>query len=383
MIFVNQSIGNLSNDILENFIENNESILVFTGRNIETKIKSDKIKYFYGAEYNRRNNFTRLASWFFFTGQCFIFLLKNRNKEKEIFLVSNPPLLYFLIIFFRKYTFYLLVYDLYPDILKIKFKKDYLGVIKIWSVLNKIVFKKASLIFTIGDNMKKSISNYVSIDRILVVNNWAQLLTNFNFNEIEKLDKIHNYLSNKFIFIYSGNMGATHNFDVVKSLMLDLNDNPEIIFLFVGGGSKFNEMNIFVTNNGLKNAFFMQKLPSDEFDYILYKSSLGIVTLEKAVENFSVPSKTFSYLSHGLPILNFSSKFSEITEIVNRHNIGINFDVNDYQTCLEGLKNFIANKHNLSVISETAYQVSEKYFSPKNAENYLVSIKKYRNAFEF
>ena len=111
MIFVNQSIGNLSNDILENFIENNESILVFTGRNIEIKLKSDKIKYFYGAEYNRRNIFTRIASWLSFTVHFFFFLLKNANKEKEIFLVSNPPLLFFLIIFFRKNVFFLLVYD--------------------------------------------------------------------------------------------------------------------------------------------------------------------------------------------------------------------------------------------------------------------------------
>jgi hypothetical protein len=382
MIFVNQSIGNLSNDILENFIENNESILVFTGRNIEIKLKSDKIKYFYGAEYNRRNIFTRIASWLSFTVHFFFFLLKNANKEKEIFLVSNPPLLFFLIIFFRKNVFFLLVYDLYPDIFKIKFKKDYFGLIKIWTVLNKIIFKKAALIFTIGDNMKKSISNYVSIEKIIVVNSWSQLSTKSISHESEKFDKAYKYLSNKFIFIYSGNMGATHNFDVVKSLMLDLNNNVEIFFLFVGSGFKFKEIQVFAIKNSLKNAIFLSKLPSDEFDYILHKSSLGIVTLEKAMENFSFPSKTFSYLSHGLPILNFSSKSSEISTLVNKYQIGMNFDVDDYNNSLEILKNLVVNKYNLSVISKTAYQVSEKHFSPNNAKIYLVTIKNYRNSFQ-
>lgn len=379
MIFVNQSIGNLTNDILEDFIENKESVIVFTGKNIETQLKSGKLNYFYGAEYNRKNNFTRLVSWIYFTIQAFFFVFKNRDKEKEIFLVSNPPLIFFLVLFFRKHIFYILVYDLYPEILKIKIKNDYFGIIKTWSFLNKIVFKKTALIFTIGDNMKMSISNYVSIDKIQAVNNWSHLVTKLICIKSEEFDKIYSYLSNKFIFIYSGNMGATHDFEGVKALMLDLNDNGEVVFLFVGGGSKYKELQLFAAKNRLINAIFLPKLPPDEFDYILHKSSLGIVTLEKEIENYSIPSKTFSYLSHGLPLINFSSNYSEITSLVNKFQIGINFDINDYNTRLQILKNLMSNEQNLSILKSNAYQISEEHFSPKNARSYLFNIKNYRN----
>jgi glycosyltransferase involved in cell wall biosynthesis len=174
-------------------------------------------------------------------------------------------------------------------------------------------------------------------------------------------------------------MGATHDFEGVKALMLDLHDNAEVVFLFVGGGSKYKELQLFATKNSLINVIFLPKLPPDEFDYILHKSSLGIVTLEKLMENYSIPSKTFSYLSHGLPLINFSSNFSEITSLVNKYQIGINFDINDYNTSLQSLKKLLENEQNLSILKLNAYQISEKHFSPKNARSYLFKIKNYRN----
>ena len=174
-------------------------------------------------------------------------------------------------------------------------------------------------------------------------------------------------------------MGATHNFDAVKAIMLEFKDNGEIVFLFVGGGSKYKEMQLFAINNSIVNAYFFPKLPIVEFDYILHKSSLGIVTLEKEMENFSIPSKTFSYLSHGLPLVNFSSEFSEITSLINKYHIVINFDINDYNTRMQALKSLIANEQILSNFKLNAFKISEEYFSPKNAKSYLIYIKNYRN----
>ena len=201
MIIINQSISDLTNDIIIDFARNNNNVIVFTGNDIEDLIIEKNVQYFYGYRYNKRNNLSRLSSWIIFTFQAFFFLLKKRKESKEILLISNPPLLYFLVLLFKKNIFYLLVYDLYPDIIKIKVKYDFFGIIKIWTFFNKSIFDKSRLIFTIGEKMKLSIANYTDVNKISVINNWSKLYISNTKNENQLFEEQYNFLANKFIFI--------------------------------------------------------------------------------------------------------------------------------------------------------------------------------------
>ena len=69
MIVVNQSIGELTNDIINDFANNHEEVTVFTGNDTEFLTSVNNVKYFYGTNYNKKNNLTRLLSWFYFSIQ--------------------------------------------------------------------------------------------------------------------------------------------------------------------------------------------------------------------------------------------------------------------------------------------------------------------------
>jgi hypothetical protein len=62
MIFINQSVGFLQNDIIESFIDDNNKIL-FCGKNIKTLPKNCKIVYSFS--YNKKNIFTRFSTFCF------------------------------------------------------------------------------------------------------------------------------------------------------------------------------------------------------------------------------------------------------------------------------------------------------------------------------
>lgn len=381
MIFVNQSIGDLSNDILEDFIKNNESVIVFTGRNIETQLSSDKIKYFFGVSYNKKNFFLRFYSWLLFSLQTLFFLFFHKKQHTDIFLVSNPPLIFFFTPLFKKNNFYLLVYDLYPDILKIRYKRDLFYLIALWSYLNKHIFQSSKIIFTIGESMKNAISNYTKPDKIHIINNWHSIDDSVKSDKVlyQNYLKKYDFLCHKTIFVYSGNMGETHDFSGIKSLIKNYNSTRDISFLFIGSGAKKSDLEQFKINNHLNNMYLLDRLEISEFNFVMNICHFGIVALDESMANFSVPSKTFSYLAYKLPLLNFSTKTSEVYKLIEKFQVGINFDTNIF---LEGkikIDNLIKNKIAYNELKNNAFSISQDLFSKSNAEIYLKIIRSYSN----
>jgi colanic acid biosynthesis glycosyl transferase WcaI len=379
MIFVNQSIGDLSNDILEDFIKNNEPVIVFTGRNIETQLCSDNIKYIFGISYNKKSFFLRFYTWLLFSIQTLIFLLINKKQHKDIFLVSNPPFIFFFTPLFKNHNLYLLVYDLYPDILKIKFKSDPFYLIALWTNLNKHIFRCSKIIFTIGESMKIAISKYTEPHKIHIINNWSSL------DDTIKLDKIlyqkylekYNYLLQKTIFVYSGNMGETHDFSGIQSLIKNYSSRQDVCFLFIGSGAKKSNLEYFKINNHIDNMFFLNRLETSEFNFVMNLCHFGIVALDESMANYSVPSKTFSYLGYKLPLLNFSTQTSEVYTLIEKYQVGINFNINNFIDGKIELDNFIENKIAYNELKNKTFYISQNLFSKSNAELYLKIIRSY------
>lgn len=377
MIFVNQSIGDLSNDILEDFIKNNESVIVFTGRNIETQLKSDKIKYFFGVSYNKKSFFLRFYTWLLFSIQTLYFLTLNKKQYKDIFLVSNPPFIFFFTPLFKNHNFYLLVYDLYPDILKIKFKRDPFYLIALWSNLNKHIFRCSKIIFTIGESMKSAISKYTEAHKIHVINNWSSLDDTIKLDKVLYKDylKKYDFLSHKTIFVYSGNMGETHDFSGIQNLIKYYISRQDVCFLFIGSGAKKSHLEHFKINHHLDNMYILNRLETSEFNFVMNLCHFGIVALDESMANYSVPSKTFSYLGYKLPLLNFSTKTSEVYKIIEKHQIGVNFNTKRFLEGKAVLDNLIQNKIAYDDLKNNAFNISQDLFSKSNAKLYFLAIR--------
>jgi glycosyltransferase involved in cell wall biosynthesis len=373
VIFVNQSLGYLSTDTIRHFLDNNEDVLVIAGSDLDLDLDSKKLRIIKCCKYNRKNTFSRLFSWITFSFQTIYYINKFSKYHKEVFLVSNPPLLFFIPLLFKRQSYYLLIYDLYPDIFKINLNSRAYKLFSFWERLNKKVFAQAKLVFTIGQNMKTAVSTYVSEDKISVVYNWANQQT---VSVVEKDDEvIFSELKNKFIITYSGNMGATHNFYIIcEFIELFQKFDSNVCFVFAGSGEKLKVIQNFVEDKKLSNVYFYSKLPFATFTSLLRLSNMGVVTLDEAIEYYSVPSKTATYLNEGLPILNFSSKNSEVHAIVENYKIGVNVIPNDLDSTCKEITKLIANVKLYTNFRENAFLFSKNMFSSFNSKKYYELI---------
>lgn len=370
MILANQSSGSLMLDIVNEFARSGkyERTMLFAGEiNIRPTVPDESVIIKKTIKYNRKNTLTRFFTWFIAFFHLLV-LLVFKNKKHEIFLVSNPPLNVF-IPFFVRNDFSLLIYDVYPDtfVAQRVFSKNSF-IVKQWEKANQRVFSKALQVFTISNDMKAVLTKYVASEKIQVVYNWIHPIK-FVPKEQNSFLEQHG-LTDKFIVLYSGNMGVTHDLDVMVDVANILKNQKDIMFVFIGEGGKKKTIMQKIEKFGLKNCIVLPYQPNEMLSQTMGSASLGIVTLDSGSASLSIPSKTNRFLALGVPTLCIANKNVELSTIIEKNEVGKSFQKN----ALDKMANFIlALNKDIDLqhkYKENALKLS-KNFSPENAELFL------------
>ncbi len=85
------------------------------------------------------------------------------------------------------------------------------------------------------DMQERCIENGVLRERIRVIPNWSDVENLYPIKEGNAFRREHQ-LDDKFVVMYSGNMGVPHLLEPVLDAAERLKNEPDIEFLFVGGG---------------------------------------------------------------------------------------------------------------------------------------------------
>lgn len=381
LIFINQSVGYLNIDIINSFAKDFTCELV-TGKvhPLSTPLdRSVKVKRF--VTYNRSTSVKRVVTWLLFTLQTFFYLLLHPRTTK-LFIVTNPPfapIVGWAYSIVRQQKFYLLIYDVYPDALTqmgVVNKKSLIN--KIWASLNKRVFKRASVIFTLSEGMARLVKSYARLDNLYIIPNW----TDNKF--IQPLAKEENpfarqrQLQNKFTVMYSGNMGATHAVEKIASLAASLKYDDGFHFIAIGEGAKKGLLTEAKQNLGLDNFTLLTYQPPEVLPYSLAVADVGIVTLSQGAEDLSVPSKTYNLLAAGCVLLVIASPIAELSYLVKSQDCGASFEATEDDKMKDWLLFLKANPNEVERLKKNARKASN-LFTSSNAELYKKIILEYDN----
>jgi glycosyltransferase involved in cell wall biosynthesis len=369
IVFINQATGYLTIDIINAFADEFECVALIAGSiRVQDIELNKKVKWTRIARYNRGNPAKKLLSWLWATIQIF-FLLLFRFRHYEVFYITIPPTAYLLSLLLPN-KFSILVFDIYPESLKIYNIKDSSWIFRLWAKWNRGLFKKAHRIFTIGDGMKNILANYVNHEKILVINNWSGLI------EIKPIPKDSNpfikaqSLSGKFIIEYSGNIGYTHNIETLLEVAEKFKDDPQVVFLIIGRGERFNNIKDLIHTNQLNNCRLLPFQPDSEIQNSLSAADLSIVILDERVASFSIPSKTYNLLALGSAFLVIGSPEAELAKFVADFKIGKTFSQVNIPGMVEFIKELKEDPGKIDYYKNNALKVSG-YFTYQNARKYL------------
>ena len=369
VVIINQNAGYLTIDVTNAFASKYKETVIIAGvvkpmeRTLDPSVQIQKI-----VKYNRTSSLKRIYTWIWSTVQIF-FLLLFKYRHFEVVYYTNPPFAYLSSLILRQ-QFSVVIYDTYPNALKNIGISEKNIIYRWWSSQNTKLFLRANKIITLSEGMADQISRYVKRERITVIPNWAG---SEKFIPIIKKDnpfiRKHKLL-NKFIVLYSGNMGYTHSVETLVEVAMQMKENSKIHFMFIGEGQKKEKLEQLVNQYNLDNCTFMTWQAAEVLPFSLASANLAVISLNEETALLSVPSKTYNLMAVGSPLLCIAPEKSELSFLIDKYKNGQCFSKDK----IEEISSFIlelSNKEKLHKEFSKNSLCASKDFHYSNAKKYL------------
>ncbi len=121
--------------------------------------------------------------------------------------------------------------------------------------------------------------------------------------------------------MYAGNVGMSQSLDLVVHAAQATADRDDIVYVINGGGSTLPELEAEAA--GLPNVRFVPMQPIERLPELLAAADVHVVPLKAGLSRSSVPSKTYSIMAAGRPVLASVDEGSEVQRIVETAGAGI------------------------------------------------------------
>lgn len=175
------------------------------------------------------------------------------------------------------------------------------------------------------------------------------------------LEKFKAENSDHILFVFVGSFGKSYDLETVVKVarLCEQRGRTKIRFVIAGDGEKCDAL--ARSGRGLGNLFLPGWLSSDDIDYLLKISHVGLVPCISRPD--TVPNKVFEYLAAGLPLL--SSLVGEVEEILSRTAAGFSYRVGDVESLYELVQRIATTPALLDQLSTNAQKLFAEGFSAK------------------
>lgn len=368
ILIVNQNAGYLTIDVANTFCREYDEVVLFCGRlRVYERGLNEKIKIVKTINYDRTSVLTRIFTW----GLCtlhLLILIITKFRGYHVLYYTNPPTSYFVSLLTR-HKYAIVVFDVYPDTLKIIGIKDNNLLFRVYKKINQIVFARAESIFTLSDGMATLLENYVKKDKIKVIPLWAAFDRVGNHSKLTNPVGIKYNLKDKFIVLYAGTMGKANNLDVFIHAFKEINIT-DIFFLIAGDGEQKQKLIELAHNFNLSNVLFLPRQNPVDTIHLFNVANLAVVALDPQASLTAVPSKTFNYLIFGLPILAICEPQSSLAQFVQKHKVGFTVNGDDKKTIINIIQSVYKNPKQLEELKANCLAAA-KIYDYHQANEYL------------
>jgi colanic acid biosynthesis glycosyl transferase WcaI len=203
--------------------------------------------------------------------------------------------------------------------------------------LRNFSLRRASVNIAIGESMARNLCAIgIPESQIRIIPNWAG-------GPIRPIAHPQNPLrsewglSDNFVVGYSGNLGLAHEIDTFLLAIPELGVQvlepaaagpgkalppPKIQWLFIGGGTRMEDLKREVASRKLENVMFQPYQPRDRLSESLSLPDVHLISLRPELEGLVVPSKYYGIAAAGRPAIFVGHPEGEIARIVKRSDTG-------------------------------------------------------------
>jgi colanic acid biosynthesis glycosyl transferase WcaI len=187
---------------------------------------------------------------------------------------------------------------------------------------NALMFGALDAVITIGRDVERPLLSYSGMRRnkIRFIPNWATLAP--AARPVRPDNPFRKDLAGRFVVGLSGNLGFTHDPEIVFEAARLLKDEPGIHFLLSGWGIGFERLQQLQAVARLQNVSFVARVADAELEAFLTAADLWIIPYRKDVAGVSVPSRFYNLLAVGRPVVLVSEPEAEAALTVVENGLG-------------------------------------------------------------
>jgi colanic acid biosynthesis glycosyl transferase WcaI len=292
-----------------------------------------------------------------------LFSLLGPAVDKNVFL-TQPPLFSvwgYVLKMLRGQSYYQVLMDIYPDVaVQGRLLSDRAFSTRFLRFLSHLSLKKAERVIVIGRCMRQRVLDMdVAPNRIIFIPNWSDQETVYPIQSRENPLRTQWGWQDKFVVLYSGNIGTSHFFDDLLEVCYRLRHHRQLLFAFIGDGQRRREIEAFKSQHGLENIVLLPFQKQELLAHSLSVADLHFVSLRAEFEGLVVPSKTYGILAAGRPVLYQGPSNSEIARLITEEDIGAVIPLNAPDQLETALLSYLNHPEQLRVQGNRARKLSE------------------------
>ena len=268
----------------------------------------------------------RAAAEVLFTLRIFAALLTKLQRGDVALTVTAPFMLPYAVAAaarLKRAKSALIMHDLYPDVLVMAgLLKPASLVARMMRGLNALMFRALNAVVIIGRDTEKLLLRYggVTTDKIRFIPNWATLVPGVRLVQAD--NPFRRPLAARFVVGLSGNLGFTHDPDIVFEAARLLREDPDIHFLLSGWGMGFDRLKAMQSQENLPNVSLIGRVEDGDLETFLSAANVWLIPYRKNVAGVSVPSRFYNLLAVGRPVILVSEPEAEAALTVTNDNLG-------------------------------------------------------------
>ena len=255
----------------------------------------------------------------------------------------------------RRAKFIYNVQEVYPDIaVNLGILKNRM-LIRFFSWLERLTYRKASFVTSITPGMCAKIAERTDREKVVLVPNFV------DFSDVVEVPRENAFskeygLGRGFVLTYAGNMGVPQRLDVMVELARRI---PELTAVFVGGGGDAARLKELA--KGLPNVVFADYQPISRMPEIYASSDLFYVGQDPKACSDGIPSKIYRILGYKKPLLSMTAEDSDLAGFVRDSRSGLLIGPDMDQAAL-AVGNLMGDKAALRAMGENGHAYVREFF---------------------
>jgi colanic acid biosynthesis glycosyl transferase WcaI len=196
----------------------------------------------------------------------------------------------------------------------------------------------------------------------------VHVIPNFvDISSIKPLPRSNSYraeygLEGKTVVMYAGNVGLSQSLELLIDAARATVDRSDVVYVINGAGSTLADLS--AAADGLPNVRFVPMQPLDRLPEVLAAADIHVVPLKAGLSRSSVPSKTYSILAAGRPLVASVDKGSEVQRIVESAGAGIAVGPDDADAFVAALTTLLDDPQRRETMGAAARRYVEQSASP-------------------